>query len=319
MGRRKSRKWGKVLAWIAFLAAVAAMVAIAYLIHSERPREARRADFPARKPPQKSLAVDKTPERGKHVRAEPARTDPARTRPAPEMSASPSPRRVVIIIDDIGHDLAPLQRLLAIEAPLTFAVLPDGAHSERAARLIHEKGREVLLHLPLEPRPGKGANPGALVLRTDMNDQEIRAQLAREIRTVPHARGANGHMGSRFTEDPDKMAVVLRALRERGLFFIDSRTTPQSRAREAAERTGIPFAERSAFIDDSTAETDMLNRIRRITADDSRQPTVLIGHPYPDTIRSLSRVVPLLAGQGIQIVSASQAVGPVVPGKRTSP
>lgn len=313
MGRRKSRKWGKVLAWIAFLAAVVAIVAIAYLLHSERPREARRSDIPARKPPQRSLDVEKAPARAKHVHAE-----PSRTRPAP--AASDSPRRVVIIIDDIGHDLAPLRQLLAIEAPLTFAVLPDGARSEQAARLIHGKGREVLLHLPLEPRPGKGANPGALVLRTDMKDQEIRARLAREIRTVPHASGANGHMGSRFTEDPDKMAVVLQALRERGLFFIDSRTTPKSRAREAAGRTGIPFAERSAFIDDSPGETEMLNRIRQLTAAaDSRQPPVLIGHPYPDTIRSLSRVVPLLAGQGIRIVSASQAVRPVVEGKRTSP
>jgi uncharacterized protein len=261
-------------------------------------------EIPTRSLPQRAVPAD----RGR------AHRETGRTIPSPP--APVSPRRVVIIIDDIGHDLAPLKQLLAIDAPLTFAVLPDGARAEQSARLIHEKGREVLLHLPLEPQPGKGANPGAMALRTDMKDDEIRIRLSQDVRKVPYARGVNSHMGSRFTEDREKMLVVLKALREKGLFFVDSRTTSGSRAREAARQAGVAFAEREAFIDGSPGGDEMLDRLRRVAnAADPRQPPVVIGHPYPGTIRALRQVVPLLRGQGIQVVSASAAVRPVDAGK----
>ncbi len=304
MGRRKSRKKGKVLAWIAFLAAVAAIVAIAYFFHSERLRDTR----PVKPPPRKVLPKAAPAEPGK------TRREAARTLPQPE--AARAPRRVVIIIDDIGHDLAPVRELLSLKVPLTFAVLPDGARSAQAAELIHGEGREVILHLPLEPRLGTRANPGAMVLRTSMRDEEIRNRLERSLRSVPYARGANGHMGSLFTENQEKMAIVMKALQEKGAFFIDSRTSSRSRAAEAARQTGIPFAERDLFVDGMPGG-EALNRIIRLTETaDPAQPPVVIGHPYPETIRTLHRFLPLLRQHGIQVVSASEAVQPVSAGGR---
>lgn len=308
MGRRRGRKKGKVLAWIAFLAAVAAIVAIAFFLHSERQRDTRRAQVPARKVvPSKvipSKVVPKAPpaETGKDQR------EAGRTVPKPE--AQGSPKRIVIIIDDIGHDLAPVRELLALKTPLTFAVLPDGARSAQAAAMIHKDGREVILHLPLEPLSETKANPGAMVIRTSMTDDEIRNRLERDTRNVPYARGANSHMGSLFTEHQEKMVVVMKALQEKELFFIDSRTSSRSRAGDAARQTGIPFAKRDLFID-GNRDDETLNRILRLAETaDPNQPPVVIGHPYPGTIRTLQHILPLLRRQGIQVVSASEAVRP---------
>ena len=38
-------------------------------------------------------------------------------------------------------------------------------------------------------------------------------------------------------------------MRERGLFFLDSKTSPESVAAEIASRLQVPFAERSVFLD----------------------------------------------------------------------
>lgn len=307
MGSRKRRKKGRLLAWIVFLAAVAAIVAIAYFLHVERQRETRRAQAPPRKAaPARAVPARVVP------KAVPAETDGAgRTMPKPKPEAARTPQRVVIIIDDIGHDLAPVRELLSLKTPITFAVLPDGARAAQAAAMISGDGREVILHLPLEPRSETKANPGAMVLRTDMKDEEIRRQLALDIRAVPHARGANSHMGSLFTENRGKMVVVMKALHEKGFFFIDSRTSVRSRAREAARETGIPFARRDLFID-GRSEDEILQQILRLAGTaDPAQPPVVIGHPYPGTIRALRNVLPTLRHHGIQVVSASEAVRPV--------
>ncbi len=109
MGRRRGRKKGKVLAWIAFLAAVAAIVAIAFFLHSERQRDTRREQVPARKVVP-SKVVPKAPP------AERAKTGGRPAEPS-RAGGTRSPKRIVIIIDDIGHDLAPVRELLAPRRP----------------------------------------------------------------------------------------------------------------------------------------------------------------------------------------------------------
>ncbi|HOI75563.1 MAG TPA: divergent polysaccharide deacetylase family protein [Syntrophales bacterium] len=311
MAGRKRRKKGKWTAWIVFLTAIAAIVAIAYFLHVERQRETRRVQAPPRKAaPARTVPAVVVP------KAVPAEKDRAgrnvpEPRPEPKPEAVKGPLRVVIIIDDIGHDLAPVRELLSLKTPITFAVLPDGARAAQAAAMIHGDGREVILHLPLEPRSGTKANPGAMVLRTNMNDEEIRRQLVQDIRAVPHARGANSHMGSLFTENPEKMVVVMKVLHEKGFYFIDSRTSVRSRALEAARQTGVPFGRRDLFIDGRSKDEILQQILRLARTSDTAQPPVVIGHPYPGTIQALRNVIPMLRRHGIHVVSASEAVQPV--------
>ena len=62
------------------------------------------------------------------------------------------------------------------------------------------------------------------------SEEEITARTVDLLNAVPHAKGANNHMGSRFTEHEEKMLPVLKVLKGRGLFFIDSlHHTPDQR------------------------------------------------------------------------------------------
>ena len=190
-------------------------------------------------------------------------------------------RQIAVIIDDIGYDLRLVEDLMRIEAPIAFAILPHTPHAREAARLLHAAGKEILLHLPMEPRSYPAENPGKGALFVDMDEGEIRRRIETDLTAVPYVSGVNNHMGSRFMEDEAGLAVVMQELAKKGLFFVDSLTTPDSRARSAAARAGVRYASRAVFIDHTpgyaAALANLLQPPRRgweagETAPDDRPP-----------------------------------------------
>ena len=222
-----------------------------------------------------------------------------------------SRKRIAILIDDIGYDLSPLKELLKIDASLTFAILPYYAHSVDAANILHKAGREILLHLPMEPHTFPDENPGMGAILLGMSDQQIKDEVNKDLDAIPHLSGVNNHMGSKFMEDETKVDIVFRQIKKRNLFFVDSRTTPLSRGPEIARKLGLRFIERKVFIDN---EDDYTAIFRNLTKqidnefDPKSEAVVMIGHPHMKTIRALKEAIPVLKDRGIDIVPVSALV-----------
>jgi len=232
------------------------------------------------------------------------------TSKTPVRSPSESERRgrpIAVIIDDIGYDLRLVEELVRTGAPLAFAILPHTPHAVEAARLLHGAGKEILLHMPMEPRSYPAENPGAGALFVHVNDEEIRRRIKASLAAVPYISGVNNHMGSRFMEDEAKLLVVMKELAKRGLFFVDSRTTPDSRGRAAAARAGVRFLERAVFIDHppgyATALANLIHPPREEL--EKLRPLLLIGHPFPGTVRALKEASFLWLNEGMRIIPVS--------------
>jgi polysaccharide deacetylase 2 family uncharacterized protein YibQ len=241
---------------------------------------------------------------------------PAPERPGPEGDG----RRIAVIIDDIGFDLRVVEELARIEAPVAFAILPNTPHAAEAARILHAAGREILLHLPMEPHSYPAEDPGPGALFVDMGAAAIARQIDRGLAAVPHVSGVNNHMGSRFMEDEAKLAFVMQELSKRELFFVDSLTTSHSRGRSAAARAGVRFAARTAFIDHTpgyeAALANLINPPR--SGGEQGKPLLLIGHPHPATIRALRDVQSLWQREGVRMIPVSACLGmPEVKEKNT--
>jgi polysaccharide deacetylase 2 family uncharacterized protein YibQ len=214
-------------------------------------------------------------------------------------------RPIIIIIDDIGFDLRIVEELAGIPAPIAFAVLPHTPHAVEAARFLHAAGKEILLHLPMEPRSYPEESPGAGALMVDMDERQIRRQVQENLTAVPYVSGVNNHMGSRFMEDEARLTMVMEELEKRGLYFVDSRTSLDSRGREAASRTGVRFAARDLFIDHVPGHAAALENLtgpsRR--GGEHGKPVLMIGHPHPETVRALKDALPRWQAEGVRLVA----------------
>ncbi|HTW24756.1 MAG TPA: divergent polysaccharide deacetylase family protein [Candidatus Baltobacteraceae bacterium] len=231
--------------------------------------------------------------------------------PASAQSYSGAPR-LAIIIDDMGGDSALDASVIGLPFPLTVSVLPNLPLSAEMADRAYRRGDHVMLHLPMqadsESEPG-GAQPEAVELRIGMSPEQVRSIFASMLATVPHAAGVNNHEGSRATADPALMNALMAAIRQRGLYFIDSRTTAATVAYDAAESAGVPAASRKVFLDDTPTRQAVLASLDLAVRDARKDGfAIAIGHPRPATIAALKEGVPRLRAEGIQLVFASDLV-----------
>ena len=218
---------------------------------------------------------------------------------AADKVAEKKPQRpgVILIIDDLGYDKKSIDRILRIEQPINLAVLPHLPHSLYAARAAYRGGKDVILHLPMEPKYSSGytaddAGEGVLLLGFSID--QMREELRRNIVAVPNIVGVNNHMGSKFMENEEPVKTVMQELKARDLYFVDSLTTPNSRGYRIARQLGVKTLKRDVFIDQRERgkeyTMEQLDHLVRIA--EKNGIAVGIGHPYPQTIDALAEYMP---------------------------
>lgn len=215
---------------------------------------------------------------------------------------------IAIILDDLGEQRAASARAVELPGRVACAFLPHSQFSADQARRAHALGKEVLLHLPMQPGARARPHPAAITLGADA--REVDAVLAAALDSIPHVRGVNNHQGSVLTEAAQHMDWLMRGLLQRGgLYFVDSRTSGRSVAFRAALAHGVPAAERSVFLDDRPGPAaarqrwdELLDRARR------HGRALAIGHPYPATLALLEQELPRLAQHGVRLVAPSELI-----------
>ncbi|HKY95077.1 MAG TPA: divergent polysaccharide deacetylase family protein [Kiloniellales bacterium] len=231
-------------------------------------------------------------------------------RNAVAVDVAPAQPRIAIVIDDLGPGRALARRAIDLSAPLTLAFLP---YAEGLAALTAEAraaGHELLVHLPMEPIDLAHNNPGPNALMTGLEAAEIEARLAWGLARFDGYVGVNNHMGSAFTTDAAGLKVLMQALHERGLLFLDSRTVGGSLAEATALAEGVPALGRDVFLDneanDAAAIWAQLRQVERIARE--RGQAVAIGHPHPATLEALAAWLPQVQAEGFALVPVSALV-----------
>ncbi len=212
---------------------------------------------------------------------------------------------MAIVFDDAGGALADVEEIIAIGRQVTVAVLPGLRHSAEVAQRAQSAGLEVILHLPLEPMDGaKALGPGGVTVT--MGEAEIHATVRAGLASVPGATGVSNHMGSRATADRRVMRAVMEVVRERDLFFLDSKTTPHSVVGSAAAEAGIRSAARTVFLDNENDPEAIRREIRRLIETALRHgEAVAIAHAQRLTPRVVAEMLPEFDRAGIVLVPVS--------------
>lgn len=220
-----------------------------------------------------------------------------------------SPGTVAIIVDDMGTSLHEVKSLMDINVPLTLSIIPGLAKDREVAKAAHDRGYQVMLHIPMEPKgyPKQRLEENGLLLA--QSDDEVAERVNAYFRQVPYAVGANNHMGSRFSEDGHKMKIVLNQLKAHGLFYVDSRTTPNSEALSLARSLEVYAAGRNVFLDNDQDIASITSQIDQLAALARKKGSAIgICHPHKITIQALAANLPRLKAEGITFVPAGDLV-----------
>ena len=230
----------------------------------------------------------------------------------PEIPPAVNGAKLVLIFDDGGQNLSQLESFLALPFPVTVAVLPKLAHSKQAAERVRKSGKELMLHQPMQAI-NLSVNPGPGAITPDMTLYEIETCLRENIAEIGPVRGLNNHEGSLICEDEVKIGTVLQVSSNMGLYFVDSRTTSQTRVPQAAMSLGLSYYERNVFIDNTKNRADIISEIMKgVSIANKNGAAIMIGHVWSADVlpEILSELYPLLSGKGyvFTTVSASGAL-----------
>jgi polysaccharide deacetylase 2 family uncharacterized protein YibQ len=241
----------------------------------------------------------------------PSSKEPAAIEPESVKSVEMPRSRIAIIIDDVGYPSPNIDAYGNFDGKLTFAVLPFQTESRLYAHTLHQAGFEVMIHIPMEPDGYPEEEPGKGALFVNDSREDVELKLEKMLQHIPHATGANNHMGSRATQDFALMTHTLTHLNNEGFYFVDSLTTPHSVAGEIARQLPMGFASRDIFLDNHNNVLYIEKQFQKLkSASRERGWAIGIGHIQNNHLLSvLNRHVETLHDEGFELVFVSELMG----------
>jgi polysaccharide deacetylase 2 family uncharacterized protein YibQ len=218
--------------------------------------------------------------------------------------------KVAIIIDDMGSSLEAVQEICDLKKPVTISILPLSPYAVETAQMAQENGLEVMLHLPGESlNYQEGIDDDNGMIRSGMSEKEIRAIVEDDLSKLPYVKGVNNHMGSKITQEEAAMRPILEVLKEKDLYFLDSRTTSHTIAFDLARKMGLRSGYRNIFLDSPIGADFTKQKIIDLCRLAQRTgKAICIGHPFPETLGALKENIHLLDKYKVKPVFVSQIV-----------
>lgn len=213
--------------------------------------------------------------------------------------------KIAIVIDDWGYTFKNIPIIGNIKYPLTAAVLPNLPFSSKVAKELYERGFEVILHLPMEPKEKYALEKNTILL--SMGEETIKKVIAGALSSVSYAKGVSNHQGSRATEDPRIMEVVFRELKKRRLYYLDSFVSRNSVCIDLAHKMNLPSARRDIFLDNFEDPAYIKLQINKLKSKARMHGQAIgIGHDRKNTLKVISEVMPQLEKEGYRFVFLSE-------------
>nr|WP_315003987.1 divergent polysaccharide deacetylase family protein [uncultured Campylobacter sp.] len=216
---------------------------------------------------------------------------------ADDLSKSPrkalpagSRAKLAIIIDDVGTG-EQAQKLIALPVRVTPSIFPP-EYQRKDTRSLARGFEHYAIHLPMEASSAKN---NSATLRTSDSYEKLRGVIAKLRADFPNAKFINNHTGSKFTADERAMQNLLRAMNEHGFLFIDSRTSPATKAKAAMNGLGMRYVHRDVFLDNQNSVAAVRKKLREaVTLAKKQGYAIAIGHPKSSTLRALANSADIL-------------------------
>ena len=200
--------------------------------------------------------------------------------------------KLVIIIDDVVSK-SQKDKILNIGYPITMAFLPPNGVQKESA-IIAQNLPFHMIHFPMQASKNfKNIEIDTLNISDSYEKIEARVKKLRDL--YPNTTYTNNHTGSVFTENYEAMDKLFRALKKYNFIFVDSKTTPNSVAKELSIKYQMPYIVRDTFLDNDRSFTAIQNQLKDAIRVAKKQGfAIAIGHPYEVTFQVLKESKHLL-------------------------
>ncbi len=220
--------------------------------------------------------------------------------------------RIAVVLSGLGlSDGATEAAINQLPAAVTLSFSPYARNLERWIALARARGHEVMLDLPMEPASFPNEDPGPQGLLTSLSPEANLDRLDWVLSRGSAYVGLAGSMGSRFTASREALEPVLREVGERGLIFLDRRTTEDSLVASLSEEIGLPHAVNSRSVDERQASRVAIDarlaQIERIALTEGF--AVAMAQPYPVTLERLAEWTTELTSRGFALAPISALAG----------
>lgn len=221
--------------------------------------------------------------------------------------------KLAIVIDDFGNNSAGTEEMLALPIPFTGAVMPQMPYTKADQDKLLDNGKAVILHQPMEAHTGQRSWLGKTPILSNMSTEDAVDTFKSNLDSVDKAKGFNNHMGSKITEDKDKMTALLKEAKDRNMYFLDSLTTAKSVGEEVAKEVGVPYIKRDVFLDSTQdIKTVEKNILRAVEIAKQKGTAVAIGHVGAEggivTATALNNLYKQLENEGIKFVTLEEII-----------
>lgn len=216
-----------------------------------------------------------------------------------------------VVFDDGGQNISQLKKCVALPFPVTVAVLPRLAHSAESARIVRQSKNEVILHQPMQAM-NLNVNPGAGAIKPEMTENEVFATLSQNIAEIAPIAGMNNHEGSLITENEVLVSFILQAASEKGIYFLDSRTSSATKVPSVAMEMGMGWYQRDIFLDNQKTRENYLAELKKgLDIANKKGHVIMIGHVWSaESLPAfLEEAYPELALKGYRFSTVSKSGG----------
>ncbi len=221
--------------------------------------------------------------------------------------------KLAIVIDDFGYNGEGTTEMLALDIPLTVALMPFSEHSAENGAMAQAANKEVIIHMPMQSKTGDPAWVGDIGIFCNLSDAAIVEVVEDAFAVAPYAVGMNNHMGSAVMEDSRSLGVLMQEIAKHDVFFLDSVTTGESLGEELATNFDVPFLARDVFLDSTDSKEEVKANLRRAAEIAlANGSAIAIGHVGPEggmvTVNAIAEMIEELEDLGITFVFASELV-----------
>ena len=218
--------------------------------------------------------------------------------------------RIVVIVGGMGVSQTSSQAAIRKLPPtMTLAFAPYGNSLNRWMQEARKKGHEILLQLPMEPFGFPQNSPGQHTISSTYSFEENQANLHWLMSRITNYVGVMNYQGGKILADETALEPVFDEIAKRGLLFVDDGSSGNSKSRDVAKSSLLPFAGVQVQIDASRSRQDIAKQIDFLVSE-AKRTGIAIGfsNGFSETIDMLAEFSQKAASLGVEITPVSAIV-----------